>query len=811
MQSSSIRHATALLAGTLLLLCGLQVRAQTAATPVFDRGILEFRAGEYEAAAQTFDRVVEDDPENAEAYYMLARIYFETPLKNSKRADSNLKRALEIEPENVRYLVARLERLKEESSNFLVDRIRDYQRRQLSFKILGIDSTNAFAHEELGKTFIHDYWRYRNAISLPTLGLRETINNRQRQGAGIEEATAIDDAQDVLGDAGAPNIEQGLDVDPLQNFEQLELPIDDTFDIETLQTQGVPVQDLSRRADRAYARAVGHLKTAIENDPRRRSVYDNLMKIYALRGEHQEASDMLQSMYVFFPEDEDLWFFLGYNHHALGNYDAATKSFDVGLKRADGRVQNAFESLDLFLRSEEKKQYEEQPVEFASRYWTSQDPRFLTPYNERRLEHFSRLVYADLLYGSEALELRGWDTQRGQIIVRYGRPQSEVTLTGGFEAILRQLAESRDRTFQDPELDVQSPGSEVEDFDKDVLFNNTFNIWDYGDFRFVFEDPFRNNEYRLYSPPASWINGGGVDPWLNDYELIARATFKKTPERYDYEATGRQVDLPYLVTTFKGEDGTSDTYVHYGIPVQNYDPASELVNVDVNTGAFLINEQRDILVERRRKLYGLRTAQVRGFDEANLWIDTQPMAAPAGTHEVSVEFEADGGRIVGVQRREIEVPDYHDGNLALSDMLLAYLVEDTEDGKATHPGDIVRNNLSITPAPWSVYATTQPIYIYFEVYNLDLGEDSRSSYRVEAELVPKDTSSGLSRLVKRVFGSSDEGVSAAYDSGGISQDEDEYLILDAKDLEEGLYTLRLRVTDLKRGKSVDTEQDLFLE
>src|SRR5690606_21074062 len=95
---------------------------------------------------------------------------------------------------------------------------------------------------------------------------------------------------------------------------------------------------------------------------------------------------------------------------------------------------------------------------------------------------------------------------------------------------------------------------------------NTFNIWDYGEFRFVFEDPFRNGEYRLYSPPASQL-AAGMDGWINDYQIIANETFREVPERYEYESPARQIEMPFLVNTFKNDVGGGDVYVHYGIPI----------------------------------------------------------------------------------------------------------------------------------------------------------------------------------------------------------------------------------------------------
>src|SRR5690606_24827883 len=205
---------------------------------------------------------------------------------------------------------------------------------------------------------------------------------------------------------------------------------------------------------------------------------------------------------------------------------------------------------------------------------TSKDPRYLTYYNERKLEHYARLVYADLLYASEDLKLRGWDTERGRILVRYGVPKSDVVLVPGetgssLESVLRdvmkrpggELALERADTEGDLQMAAQrlmalygSPADMLEEA-------NTYNIWDYGDFRFVFEDPYRNQEYRLYSPSAEQVNNG-VNPWLNDYVIRARETFRKIPERYVYEAPGRQIQLPYLVTAFKGEEGKADLYVH---------------------------------------------------------------------------------------------------------------------------------------------------------------------------------------------------------------------------------------------------------
>jgi hypothetical protein len=357
----------------------------------------------------------------------------------------------------------------------------------------------------------------------------------------------------------------------------------------------------------------------------------------------------------------------------------------------------------------------------------------------------------------------------------------------------------------DNSLESNAPGQDVFDFDQMVLEANTFAIWDYGDFRFVFEDPYRNNEYRLYSPPADLINES-LDAWANDYVIKAQETFRETPEQYDYEAPGRQVDIPYLVSTFRGSGDQTDVLVHYGIPVQNYDPKEEELNITVNTGTFLVDRENDVLIERRETLYGLLTSQITSFEEASLWVDTNTLTAAPGKHDVSVEFETVGGGTVAVQRREVEVPDYRTGETSISDILLAYTIESADGNEPLHPGDVVRNGLSISPAPWSVFHTGQQIHIYFELYDLGLGDNGRSSYEVEASLRPKEKKGGFLGI-----GGSNDGVSVRFEGGGNSPIDNQALILDAGEQEAGLYKLAVKVHDRIRDKTVEKDQELFLE
>ena len=773
-----------------------------ASRQALEEGIEAFRAERFEEARAAFERALRADDGNAEAHYMLSRIYYETPLFDKGAAGREIGEARELDPNNVEYMVAHLQQLRLPSWNNVAELIQQEQRRALAEQILAIDSTNAFAHEELGATYIRDFWQYRNAIAFPTLGFERTVYDAE--------------VEDEMGRAGEPGGETPFDPSAIESDrppsfglgDPAGLDLTDRFDVAALQAQGAGVLDLSSRADAAYEAAIGHLEKALEYDPRRRPVYDHLMRIYTLNEAYDDALGVLERMYVFFPEDPQMWTYLGLANHRLGRTDAAAKSFEEAFESMSDEERASFEDITLVLSEKDQVRYREDPAGFASQFWTSQDPRYLTPYNERKLEHYARLVHADLLYAAEDVGLRGWDTQRGRILVRYGPPRSDVTITGNFGEVIAGFG------FAEAATEVESGREFGERFDM-ADRSNLFNVWDYGDFKFVFEDPFRNGEYRLYSPPADFFadaSAGFVEKM--DYEMIARERFREEPERYEYTPPGRAIHLPYLVTAFKGDAGTTDLYVHYGIPLGDQaDLGGDLVELTVQTGTFLINDDRDITVERRRTLYGLKTSQVVSFEEARLWTDTQAMEAEPGPATVSVEFETAGGGAEAAQRREVVVPDYTGDALDVSDLMLAYQVEeDYEAGEnGIDGGRVRRGDFVIQPAPWSVFNHAQPIYLYFETYDLDQNADGQNQYSVEVTLKPKDTSSGIARLAKRVFGGDDGGVSVEFEAGGTGPDDATYTIINAEDQEPGLYTLTLRVRDTLTGRTAERTSDLYLE
>lgn len=751
--------------------------------------------GRYADAEAEASRAVEADPEDAEAHYLLGRVLYDeaNPGRDERRASRAVARALELQPDNVLYLVARLESLRRESSTFVVEMLLMRRRAGLARRILAIDSTNAFAHEELAVQGIRDYYQYRNAISLPGLSFADAARG-ERPAQGPYRSLDPDPREPPGGEPQEGGLEltsTGLNA----RFEAAaSVAVGDRTDVDALIAQGAGRLTFTQRATAAYRDAHRHLRTSLQRDPRRRSLYDHVLRLAVLSGEWEEARPFVREMITQFDADPASWLYLGLVAHRQGDAEVAEASFARAVSRMSDADSTSFVDLTRILSPDDADRFRADPLAFSRQFWLARDPRYLQVANERRSEHFARLVSADLLFSSERLGRAGRDTERGRMFIRYGPPARDFVVDGGFQRVLEAWGD-------------RSEGLAPSDLEADV---NRFHVWDYGDLRLVFEDPDRTGEFRLYSPPADlWAVGSArATIQRSDYVAIAREAVRERPERYDYVPAGRAVSLPYLVSAFRGDGGRTDLYVAWGVPLAGDAPTAADVDLTIRTGAFLVGADHELRFERRRTIHGLRASQIASFADTRLWTSVEQMTARPGRHDVSVEFETATGGTAAVQRRTVDVPDLSGDGLRLSDILLAYSAVPADESAA--PGRVERNGLALWAAPWGVFGTTDPIVVYVEVYGLT-PRDGRTDYEVEARLVPRDASRGIARTLRRLFGARARGVGTAAEAQGDAPDDWQSLTVDASGQAPGLYTLTVTIRDRVADRSVSRDVELLLE
>ncbi len=676
----------------------------------FERGMTAYEEARYDDAVEAFNWVARRDRKRAEAQYMLALTHL--AVGDVKAADKAIVRALRREPENVKYLSLQLQ------LGFPRDRIlalREQKKHDLATKILALDPDNVHANLRLGIEESMEFFDFRKRVTMP----------------------------------------------------DYEAELTDPFDLEAQRTIGNNILDKSKRADKGYPRAIEHYERVLAADPAFRLIYTQLAFLYAAQDDYASIEELAQAMHGYFPQDPYTWLYLGYARYRLGKMEAAWAHFQVARSLMPPAMRAVFEDVTRLMSAEDKARVDQDPSFDPAAFWKRNDPRLLTGYNERWMEHYARLVYSALLYSEPRVDLEGWNSDRGRVYVRYGPPENEYFLSNAVEHCISVLA---------------------------TITN--FHIFEYPDVRLAFgnSQP-RLNEYPLYSPCSN-------DGFLLDYTLVAKEVFRREPERFE-RARGT---YPYLVNVFKGPADQADVLVPYGIPVP-FNPESD--SLRLHTGGFAISDD-GLVDEARRALTALDPRQIRAFAEDTFWVDVHHLRVSPGSHEVSIEYEMDPGEIVGFQRSDVEVPDFSSEALQLSDVLLAYGVEEAP-GVSTE-GLIARNGFVITPAPWGVYRAGQPLYFYFETYNLSRDAGGATRYNVEAVLVEKRDEKGLRDLIQQAFGARERvGVSAEFEETGTSRDEGQYLILDTRDQPVGTYVLAVRVTDDRTSQTAEAQRTVILE
>ncbi len=305
-----------------------------------------------------------------------------------------------------------------------------------------------------------------------------------------------------------------------------------------------------------------------------------------------------------------------------------------------------------------------------------------------------------------------------------------------------------------------------------------YNRWVYGDpgsgpgqaFTLLFEDAFRDGDYDFWSSAAG-----------EDEVTRARSLFARLPERFDYAPPGR-VTLPFATATFRGASGRSDVVVAYAMPTGT-DSGQR------RSGAFLLGASGEVVAEERRA--------------AGAEVEALTLHAAPGAYILAVEFEASGA--LGFERAELAVPSYAAG-FGLSDVLPAVLVEEEEGSSGLR-----RRGFRIVPAPGVPFAVGQPVYLYFEGYDLAPASDGGSRYAVEVALRPKDPATGLAKLARRLFGDAARGVAVEFEGSSPERSFGEVVVLDTGRQRPGPHVLTLRLRDLGSGRTLARTADLFLE
>ncbi len=493
-----------------------------------------------------------------------------------------------------------------------------------------------------------------------------------------------------------------------------------------------------------YDLGVSYLHSALKYDP------GNQRAAYILGSLHYELEDYNSMISLFddmlekYPDDKDLNLFMGLAYLGEHNYEEANRYFQNALKQMSGEEKKLFMNPEYLIK--DKKDIVESDSEIVG-YWKEKDPMFLTKENERLLEHYGRVAYANLRFGIPRLNIEGWQTDRGKTYIRYGKP----TYIFEYGKTIEPNA-------------IYSP----------------MQVWNYPKFQLAFTDEFWNGEYRFTEPTLSTTSRFKERTNVN-FTLVAENVFQTYPQTFDFELPGGKFSAPYRITYFKGEKG-SEGLLTYAVPAEEelYEPQQQF-----QAGFFFLNDSNLPAYNFQQTLqldFGKPAEnRIDSFAVNTLTLRFQP-----GHYKYSFELLNKTLDKDFVDRQTLDVPDFDKDSLLVSDLLLARRVY-----PARKPGNLVRNGLFILPNIEQNYSREDTLFIYFEIYNLLPDADGSVNYTVVNSVTPRSGGG----ILGSIFGKDKQKVSIVNDYTGKKSTDFVVQSMDIKNLTPGEYVLEIDVKD----------------
>jgi hypothetical protein len=233
------------------------------------------------------------------------------------------------------------------------------------------------------------------------------------------------------------------------------------------------------------------------------------------------------------------------------------------------------------------------------------------------------------------------------------------------------------------------------------------------------------------------------------------------------------------------------------------------------------NNSFSTAIKFNMKIYDLKYNEIKNIDTlyhvtaggneigSHYFLDQIDQTLPPGKYVVALELRNNEKDRVGLYQFVVSVHDYSGDTLSLSDIEVAQYVDNTlTKEKFVKP----KTNLKVVPNPAVGIKKTKPLTVYYEIYNLSLKQDGKSSYQVSYSIKMLETNQSFLSSIAGVFsGKKESSTSSVTVKEGKASAEREYIGFDISELPTGIASLEIKIKDLNSGKECSGKINLTLE
>lgn len=175
-----------------------------------------------------------------------------------------------------------------------------------------------------------------------------------------------------------------------------------------------------------YIKAEALFREAYAISPANLRAFRQFAMLLAEKNRWNELRSLARDRVNRVPGDGWTWMVLGLGTHRSGDALAAAGKFDTALARMSAEERDRLGALQRVLRPGDTTTIPRaapgERTQAESRFWLSVDPLWSRSGDEPRTEFLARVTYAELRWTVDELGVRGSDSDRGDVFVRYGPP-----------------------------------------------------------------------------------------------------------------------------------------------------------------------------------------------------------------------------------------------------------------------------------------------------------------------------------------------------------------------------------------------------
>ncbi len=437
---------------------------------------------------------------------------------------------------------------------------------------------------------------------------------------------------------------------------------------------------LEKYAQESYLSAKGYLEKAIKYDSIYKAAYLHLSFLFEDNGKIFQGIQVLKKAQKLFPKDKNVHLYLGLLFYEDSKVDSAFKEYQTALslmsdsERTDFTFNSVKKILKPALGDKFKNYTDEQLKGIINYFWNISDPLYLTDYNERLLEHYSRVAYADLRFSEPKKHIPGWKTDRGEMVLRYGEPLKRV----------------RYRPY------INAGGS--------TQISMKTDVWYYKYFTVGFTDQFLNGNY-IFSEP---LPGDRFIPQFNgDSPMLVNYLRKVQFEIYTPKFDGPIFKVPYDISQFKSKEfNYTDVYINYGIDAEDSLRTGDFYNEKYDWGLFYFDSLHDPIFSDKGVIDSISAKhKINVKDGKNLLVNSLDMTVYPDTGELAFELERKSDKGVSSNHIRFYPKKFKLRSLDISDVILAASL--MHDSSIALP--MKRRGYSILPNPSGIFPAGKPI------------------------------------------------------------------------------------------------------